>query len=181
MTSPRCGRRCRKHILVLLIALFAGAVRGLAQEPSGAIRMQRPGDTAPLPGDTGAVQPADSTVRNGMRPAGAGADTLRPDSAGARRAPPPPPPVDSALARACRAGGGAPPDLLTVTFRPTTSAAERAAVAREVGGTLLEPSEHQAPGAWYIRVPGSGLDRSVADRLIMLQPVLEVGATRCPA
>ncbi len=116
-----------------------------------------------------------------MRPLSPGTDTLIADSAGARRPAPPPPPVDSALARACRTRGGAPPDLLAVVFRPTATAAEREAVAREVGGTLLEPSEHQAPGAWYIRVPGSDLDRSLADRLIMLQPVLEVGATRCPA
>jgi hypothetical protein len=114
-----------------------------------------------------------------MRPDSLRPDTLPGDTAAA--APPaPPPPIDSALALACRTTGGAAPDLLTVTFRSTTTAAEREAVAREVGGTLLEQSEHQAPGAWYLRLPDGALDRAVADRLILLQPVLEVGATRCP-
>jgi hypothetical protein len=55
--------------------------------------------------------------------------------------------VDSVLAVACRESGGEPPDLLTVVFRPTATAAERQQAARDVGGTLLEPSQHQAPGA----------------------------------
>ena len=102
------------------------------------------------------------------------------DTAAAGAAPPPQP-VDSALAHACRSAAGGPPDLLTVKFRPTATAAEREAVAREVGGTLLEQSDHQAPGAWYLRLPAGAVDHSVADRLIMFQPVLEVGATRCPS
>jgi len=89
--------------------------------------------------------------------------------------------VDSALGAACEGSGGGPPDLLMVTFRPSTTASERAAVAREVGGTLVGTSEHAAPGAWYLRVPGTAGDRSVADRLILLSPVLEVGTTRCPS
>lgn len=94
---------------------------------------------------------------------------------------PPPAPVDSALGAACAETGGDPPDLLLVTFRSSSSEAERAAVARELGGTLLGPSVHAAPGSWYLRVPGSAGDRSVADRLILLSPVLEVGTTRCPS
>jgi hypothetical protein len=66
-------------------------------------------------------------------------------------------------------------------FRSTATAEEREAAAREVGGRLLEPSRHQTPGAWYLQVPNSAIDKSVADRLIMLPPVLEVGATRCPS
>jgi hypothetical protein len=54
-------------------------------------------------------------------------------------------------------------------------------VAREIGGTLLEVSEHAAPGAWYLRVPGSAVDPSIADRLILMPHVLAVGATRCPS
>jgi hypothetical protein len=46
---------------------------------------------------------------------------------------------------------------------------------------LVGISEHAAPGSWYLRVPGGAGDRSVADRLILLSPVLEVGATRCPS
>jgi len=89
--------------------------------------------------------------------------------------------VDSVLAAACRASGGEDPDLLTVVFRPTATPEERQQVARDVGGTLLEPSQHQAPGAWYVGVPGSGRNPHVADRLILMPPVLEVGATRCPS
>jgi hypothetical protein len=89
--------------------------------------------------------------------------------------------VDSVLAAACRESGGEAPDLLTVVFRPTATAAERQKAARDVGGTLLEPSRYQAPGAWYVQVPGSGINPLVADRLILLPPVLEVGATRCPS
>jgi hypothetical protein len=68
-----------------------------------------------------------------------------------------------------------------VRFQPSTTASEREAVAREVGGTLAGTSEYTAPGSWYLRVPGSAGERSVADRLILLSPVLEVGTTRCPA
>jgi hypothetical protein len=89
--------------------------------------------------------------------------------------------VDSVLAAACRASAGEPPDLLTVVFRPTATAAEREAAARELGGTVLEPSQHQAPGAWYVHIPNSALDPTVANRLILQPPVLEVGATRCPS
>lgn len=89
--------------------------------------------------------------------------------------------MDSALAVACRESGGEPPDLLTVRFMATATAAEREAIAREMGGELLEPSEHQAPGAWYLHVPGSGINPLIADRLIRLPHVLEVGATRCPS
>jgi hypothetical protein len=89
--------------------------------------------------------------------------------------------VDSVLAAACLASGGEPPDLLTVVFRPTATAAEREAAARDVGGTLLVQSQYQAPGAWYIQVPGSGINPLIADRLILQPPVAEVGATRCPS
>jgi hypothetical protein len=89
--------------------------------------------------------------------------------------------VDSVLAAACVQSGGEPPDLLTVVFRPTATEAERQQVARDVGGVLLGPSRHQAPGAWYIQAPGSGINPLIADRLIRLPPVLEVGATRCPS
>jgi len=89
--------------------------------------------------------------------------------------------VDSVLAAACRESGGDPPDLLTVVFRPTATEAERRQAARDVGGILLGPSRHQAPGAWYVQAPGSGINPLIADRLIHLPPVLEVGATRCPS
>ncbi len=90
-------------------------------------------------------------------------------------------PADSALGAACRDSGGASPDLLMVRFSPSATESERAAVAQEVGGTLVATSEQGPPGSWYIRVPGSAVDRSVADRLIVLSPVLEVESTRCPS
>jgi hypothetical protein len=89
--------------------------------------------------------------------------------------------VDSALSAACKESAGDPPDLLIVTFRSTSTAGARAAVAEKVGGKLVGTSEHAAPGAWYLRVPGSAGDPTVADRLILLPAVLEVGTTRCPS
>jgi hypothetical protein len=71
--------------------------------------------------------------------------------------------------------------VLLVTFLPSATDSQRSAVAQEVGGTLLGPSQHAAPGSWYLRVPGSAGDPAVADRLILLSPVLEVGSTRCPS
>jgi hypothetical protein len=93
---------------------------------------------------------------------------------------PPPPPMDSALAAACIASPGSRPDLMVVRFQSSATDRERAAVAREVGGKLVGRSLHTAPGAWLLHVPGSGADPSVADRLIMLAPVMEVSGTRCP-
>lgn len=112
-------------------------------------------------------------------------DTLPPDNAAvpaARAAPAAPPaPVDSVLAAACKATGGDPPDLLTVRFRTTATGGERAEAAKAVGGTLLGRSEHLEPGAWFLQVPNSAIDPTIADRVIRLPPVLQVGATRCPS
>jgi hypothetical protein len=121
--------------------------------------------------DTAAVAPGDTLPRSG------------PDSATRppRPAPPPPAPVDSALGAACRGTAGGRPDLLLVTFRPNATESERSAVAKEVGGTLIGVSQHAAPGSWYMQAPGSAGDPTVADRLILLSPVLAVGATRCPS
>jgi hypothetical protein len=89
--------------------------------------------------------------------------------------------VDSILRAACEETGHGPPDVLLVTFLPSATDSARAAAAQEVGGTLLGMSEHAAPGSWYLRVPGSAGDPTVADRVILLSPVLEVGNTRCPS
>jgi hypothetical protein len=153
-----------------------------------------PADSAPALGPpAGTVQDTPRTGQDGMRPDTLAPDTLRPDTTAASSRPPgaaapdtaspavPPAPVDSALAIACRESGGDPPDLLMVKFRATATAAEREKVARDVGGTLVEQSQHQAPGAWYLHVPGSGMNPLVADRLILMPDVLEVGATRCPS
>jgi hypothetical protein len=89
--------------------------------------------------------------------------------------------VDSALSVACAGPAGDRPDLLLVKFQASATESDRAAVAQEVGGTLRGMSQHAAPGSWYLEVPGSAVDPTVADRLILLPPVLEVGATRCPS
>jgi hypothetical protein len=136
-------------------------------------------DTAGRRPDTTAARPdtlaPDSLRRDTSATGSASSGTPAPPAA------PPPAPVDSLLAAACRESGGEPPDLLTVVFRPTATTEERQKAARDVGGILLGQSQHQAPGAWYLQVPGSGINPLVADRLILLPPVLEVGATRCPS
>jgi hypothetical protein len=162
--------------LMLLAALGSPLhAQDTAATTSPADTMRR--DTASAVG-----QGAPSSGQTGMRPDSLGPDSLRRDSlprdtAGTR---PPAEPVDSALAVACRESGGEPPDLLTVVFKATATAAEREAVALDVGGTLVEQSRHQAPGAWYLRAPGSGINPLIADRLILQPNVLEVAATRCP-
>jgi hypothetical protein len=206
MTSPRGIRSIWKHTLIIA-ALLAGRAGSVlhAQEiipPNNS----RPGNPAPSTNVDSAARRADTAAAPGSataspeqgatRPDSLAPDTLRPDtlrpdatapgSASGAAAPdttPPraPEPVDSVLAAACRASGGEPPDLLTVMFRPTATEAERQQAARDVGGVLLEQSRHQAPGAWYVQAPGSGINPLVADRLIRLPPVLEVGSTRCPS
>ena len=120
--------------------------------------------------DTAAVAPGDSLARQG-------ADSTRPPASPV----PPPTSVDSALGAACEETAQGPPDVWLVTFLPTATDSQRSAVAQEVGGTLLGLSQHAAPGSWYLRVPGSAGDPAVADRLILLSPVSEVGSTRCPS
>jgi hypothetical protein len=204
MTSPRGIRSLWKHS-VIFAALLAGPA-GFplhAQDttapnnpPSGNPVPSTNVDSAGRPPDTSAARP-DSLRPDSLRPDSLRPDSLRPDSARrdtsaagstssgapapAADPPPPPAPVDSVLAAACRESGGDPPDLLTVVFRPTATEAERQQAARDVGGILLGQSRHQAPGAWYIQAPGSGINPLIADRLIRLPPVLEVGATRCPS
>jgi hypothetical protein len=187
MMSPRLngtGQHQRKNIplglVALLMALLGASAPGWAQA-TGAT--QAADDTsAAMP--SASVQ-ADSVPADSMRLEGALAESVQSDSAGraSRDTTParPRPPVDSVLGAACLDSQGSAPDLLIVTFRAAATARERAAVAAEVGGELVGMSEHAAPGSWYLRVPGGAADPSVADRLIMLSPVVEVGATRCPS
>ena len=163
MTSPRvdgaeprtaktpCGRAAAFAVIAVIIAAPCAA-----QDSAAAATPAQPDSSA-------------------ARPAAASDTTPRPPT------PPPPPPVDSALGVACKRSGGAAPDLVLVTFRATATEEERAAVAKEIGGTLVAPSVHARPGAWYLRVPGSGNDPTVADRLIMMSPVQEVSDTHCPS
>ena len=195
MTSPRGIRSLWKHS-VILAALLAGRAGPPLQAqdttapnnpPSGNPASSTNVDSAGRPPDTTAASRPDSLRPDSLRPDSVQRDTSAAGSsssgapAPAAAPPPPPAPVDSVLAAACRESGGEPPDLLTVVFRPTATEAERQQAARDVGGLLLGQSRHQAPGAWYIQAPGSGMNPLIADRLIRLPPVLEVGATRCPS
>ena len=184
MTPRVSGPRpyLRKNSLAAAIVLVAMLTPALGSAQSeGTVRP----DSAP-PRDTAApdsVAP-DSVARDSVTGDSVTGDSVVGDSVvgdSARRAAPavsPAPPADSLLGAACGETGGAPPDLVLVKFRPTSTAAERAAVAGKVGGTVQGPSDH-APGAWYLSVPGSAGDRSVADRLIQMSSVLEVDVTRC--
>jgi hypothetical protein len=182
----------RKNSLSAAIALLV-TVLAPSLSPAQDTTIARGDSVRAVPADSAAAPrnaPADSPGVEGARVDSARVDSARVDSArvdsasvdtaargaAARRAAAP---QDSVLGAACGESGGAPPDLIVVKFRPTATAEERAAVAREVGGTVSGPSEHEAPGAWYLRVPGSAGDHSVADRLIQLPPVLEVGVARC--
>jgi hypothetical protein len=166
-------------VAMLTPALVSAQSEGIVRADSAAPRGTAASDSAArdsLRGDSVSVDSVsgDSVARDSLP-----GDSVVRDSA-RRAAPPqsPPPPADSLLGAACGETGGAPPDLVLVKFRLTATAAERAAVAGAVGGTVQGPSDH-APGSWYLWVPGSAGDRSVADRLIQMSPVLEVGVTRC--
>ena len=194
MTPRRSGSRPyqRKHSLAAVIAVVAMLTPALGAAQSEAVApadSTAPGGTAP--GGTAASDSVtsdklatDSVASGSAATGGAASDSVASDRVAgdsARKTAPtvaPPAPADSLLGAACGETGGAPPDLIVVKFRPSATADERAAVAGEVGGTVQGPSE-LAPGSWYLRVPGSAGDRSVADRLIQMPPVLEVGVTRC--
>jgi len=203
MTSPRCRRSQWKHSLLIFMALSGSAGTFLHAQVTtttaggAADTTRRSPDTTAATGAP-AQRPDTAAGQSGMRPDSLAPDsarqdtTARPDTTGgadtaaardttASTSPAPAAPVDSVLAAACQASGGEPPDLLTVIFRPTATAAEREAAARGVGGTLLVESRYQAPGAWYVQVPNSGINPLIADRLILQPSVAEVGATRCPS
>jgi hypothetical protein len=73
--------------------------------------------------------------------------------------------------------------LLVIVFAPEAGAADRAAVAKAVGGTLLGSVTSGEPGAYYLRVPSGGDEyrlRVAADRLIQFDMVRQVGSRTCP-
>jgi hypothetical protein len=194
MRSPRGSRSLWKHSVMFAVLLAGRAGFPLHAQDTTTPNNAPPAnpapstnvDTAQRPPDTTAARPdtlsPDSLAPDSLRRDTSATGTAAPGAPAPAAAPPPPPaPVDSVLAAACRESGGEPPDLLTVVFRPTATAEERRNAARDVGGIVLEQSQHQAPGAWYVQVPGSGRNPLVAERLILLPPVLEVGATRCPS
>ena len=115
-----------------------------------------------------------------VRPPGTGKATTS-DTATSPTAPP-----DSILSAACSGTAGSATvarDLLVVVFEPEAGAAERAAAAKNVEGTLLGPATSGEPGAYYLRVPSGGEEyrlRVAADQLILLDMVRQVGSRACP-
>jgi hypothetical protein len=91
---------------------------------------------------------------------------------------------DTVLGKAC--GSSDSPstvaqDLLVVMFGPGVEGRERAAVARSVGGKLLNSPES---GVYYIRLrPGGGEAglRAAADQLSQKPEVRQVGSRSCPS
>jgi hypothetical protein len=174
MRSPQFGEsgpHRRKKDFGRLVALAAMLIAAPCRAQSTGVAVpDSSAGTDSARTDGAAVAPADSLARPEA------------DSATRTRSPAPlPAPVDSTLGAVCEETDRGPPDVFLVTFLPSTTERERLAVAQQVGGTLLGMSQHAAPGSWYLRVPGSGGDPAVADRLILLPPVLEVGSTRCPS
>ena len=96
-----------------------------------------------------------------------------------------PQPTDSILSAACGGTGSTAVarDLLVIVFAPEASAAERAALAKTVGGSLLGSVTSGEPGAYYVRVPSGGNEyqlRVAADKLILFDMVRQVGSRTCP-
>jgi hypothetical protein len=66
-----------------------------------------------------------------------------------------------------------------VLFTATATETDRLALAKAAGGTLAGPADAVRPGAFYLRVPNADLDPAVADRVIRLPTVQEVGPVPC--
>jgi len=114
-------------------------------------------------------------------------DTARRTAGGrdsTRTAPAPASPVDPVLARLCAgaAPGEAAPDALGIVFeRGSAPAARDAAIAAVSGKRLDGRAEDQFQ---YAQVPAGGSEfrlRALADKLIRLPAVSEVGPVTCPA
>jgi hypothetical protein len=181
MKSPRFREpdlHQRKNKFGFLVALAAV----LTAAPCGAQSTNAADSAAAVPRDSART---DSARTDSARTGNAAGDSLARPGADSTPAPgspaPAAAPVDSALGAACEETAQGPPDVWLVTFLPSTTDSGRSAVAQAVGGTLLGMSQNAAPGSWYLRVPGSAGDPAVADRLILLPSVLEVGSTRCPS
>jgi hypothetical protein len=79
--------------------------------------------------------------------------------------------------------GGVATDVLLVTFQRRSTPEERDAAIKAVKGTLVAPDPNDDASA-YVRVPSDGNEfalRSLADRLIRVRVVKEVGPAPCPA
>ena len=156
---------------------------GASPLPSDSLRLQPGRDSAPT-ADT-AQTSSDTMLQSGGRSAGA-LDTATADTAAADTTAAPPAPADSILSAACSDPGGGTTiarDLLVIVFAPEAGAGERAAAAASVDGRLLGVAPSGQPGAYYLEVPSGGEEhrlRAVADQLILLETVRQVGARACP-
>jgi hypothetical protein len=168
-----------------------------AQLPASDSTPQASSDSQPAVTDSmqksGASQAASDTMLPDSALAAdstrAASDTVRPKAPGgattSATAEAPTEPADSILRAACSGPTGSTAvarDLLVIVFAPKTTAAERAAVAKTVDGSLLG-SVTSEPGAYYLGVPSGGDEyqlRVASDRLIRLDLVRQVGSRACP-
>jgi hypothetical protein len=132
----------------------------------------------------------DSSARRGARP-----DSAAKPAAAAPAPPPPPPPPAPPPAPApvptaellpkgvCTdPAGGVAADVVLVTFTRRAQPADRDAALKLVHGTLVAPDPTD-PASAYVRVPSDGNEfvlRAIADRLIRVPVVKEVGPVNCP-
>ena len=149
-----------------------------------------PPDTAPAPSPAapasagpradGMRSPADSTTSRGANAGGNAA----PAAPAPPVAPAPPPPVSTLPKGVCTdPAGGVSTDVLYVTFRARSKPTEREAALKPVHGTIVAPDPDDDASA-YVRVPSDGNEfalRAIADRLIRVPVVKEVGPVQCPA
>jgi hypothetical protein len=163
--------------------------------PAAADSQTAPADTVPTTG--GAQGSSDSVLQPAAPESTATADSARATSDTTRQpgggnastsdsAVTPSAPSDSILRVACSGPSGPATvarDLLVVVFAPEAGAAERAAAAKSVDGTLVGPVTGE-PGSYYLRVPSGGGEyqlRVASDQLIQLDMVRQVGSRACPA
>jgi hypothetical protein len=165
------------RFLPVLAFTLALSTRGTAQAPSDSARadsIRRAGGDSAAPTSPGA--PTAERVPPAVGPGSVGTDPATiPLGVG------PAEPADTTLARACLGypAGSEAPGILAVIFSPGTSADDRAAAAKAVGGTLAGSSPY---GEDYVRLAvGAGPLAGVADRLIRQRPVKQVSPAPCPA
>ena len=170
---------------VLLVALgLAGAPAARAQTVIRDSAPPRPAPSGPGARPDSAGRPAGPPSPGApaaAAPAAAPAPAATPAPA---PAPPPPPPVDPSPKGVCNnAYGGVATDVLLVTFQRRSTPEERDAAIKAVKGTLVAPDPNDDASA-YVRVPSDGNEfalRALADRLIRVRVVKEVGPAPCPA
>ena len=171
-------------LFCLLLLLLGGTVPGRAQT---VIR-----DSAPAP-----RPPSAAPARAGADTTRARADTggrpgARPDSAARPAAPavpaappaPPAPTVEALPKGVCTdPAGGVSTDVLLITFRARSQPAEREAALKAVHGTIVA-SDPTDDASAYARFPSDDNEfalRAIADRLIRIPVVKEIGPVQCPA